>query len=76
MILHLGDSKDEGNNPGLTYTTLPWTMTLGEAGRNDTLPMEYLDSAFYFVARTFPSGIAQLPEKVNVDDYYETVKLR
>jgi hypothetical protein len=34
-----------------------------------------LDSAFYFVAGTFPSGIPQLTHKVN-DNEYEKVKLR
>jgi hypothetical protein len=47
IILHLGDRKDETNNPALNYTTLTQILTLGEAGRNDTIPMKFLDSDFY-----------------------------
>jgi hypothetical protein len=69
IIVHLGDRKDDTHNLEPTYTALTRTTNLGEAGRNNTIPMKCLDSAFYFVAGTFPSGIAQLTHKVNGDEY-------
>jgi hypothetical protein len=75
IIVHLCGKKEEKNSPGLAYTTLTRTTTLGSVGRNDTIPMEYLDSSFYFVAETFPSGIVQLTHKGKGDEY-EKVNLR
>jgi hypothetical protein len=75
IIVHMGDRKDETNNPGPTYTALTRTPNLGKAGRNDTIPMKCVDSSFYFVAGTFQSGIAQLTHKLNGDEY-EKLKVK
>jgi hypothetical protein len=69
ISVHLGDRNDGANNPGLAYTALTRTTTLGSAGRNETIPMKCLDSYFYFITDIFPSGIAQLTHKVNGDEY-------
>jgi hypothetical protein len=74
IVIHLGERTDETLNPGLLHVAVSRATTIGELGHMMSIPRKCMNSALYFRAASFPSGIKILAHYYSNGDEYVKVK--